>query len=55
MHDDRYTVPTFYRVTVADDRPALALAEDKLCNTAPYRRVDIFNGEQLVGAFNRDD
>ena len=55
VHDDRYTVPTFYMVTVADDRRALELAGEKLRSSPHYRRVEVFNGELLIGALDRDD
>jgi hypothetical protein len=50
VHDDRYSVPTFYMVTVAGDARALELAEEKLSSSTHYQRVEVFDGERLVGA-----
>jgi len=54
VHDDRYSVPTFYMISVADDRRALELAEEKLLSSPHYRRVEVFEGDRLVGAIDRD-
>ena len=55
VHDDRYTVPTFYILTVADERRALELAEEKLLSSPHYRRVEVFDGDTLIGAIDRGD
>ena len=54
VHDDRYTVPTFYMISVADDRRALELAREKLRSSVHYSRVEVFEGDRLVGAADRD-
>jgi hypothetical protein len=54
VHDDRYSVPTFYMVTVASDARALELAGEKLRSSPHYRQVEVFDGERLVGAFQRE-
>ena len=54
VHDDRYSVPTFYMVTVANDQRALKLAEEKLHSSPHYRRVEVFDGDRLVAAIDRD-
>jgi hypothetical protein len=54
VHDDRYSVPNFYMVSVAGERRALELAEEKLRSSPHYRRVEVFDGERLVGAIDRE-
>lgn len=53
VHDDRYSVPTFYMISVANDERALELADEKLRSSAHYRQVEVFDGERLVGAIDR--
>jgi hypothetical protein len=53
VHDDRYSVPTFYMVSVANDERALELADEKLRSSPHYSRVEVFDGDRLVGAIDR--
>ena len=54
VHDDRYTVPTFYLMTVASDGRAMDLAEEKLRSSPHYLRVEVFEADRLVGAVDRE-
>ena len=54
VHDDRYSVPTFYIVSVADEGRALELADEKLRSSPHYLRVEVFDDDRLVGALDRE-
>jgi hypothetical protein len=48
-------VDQFIVIEARDDRRACILADGHLADHASYRSVEIFDGERLVGQFQRAD
>ncbi len=48
IHDDRYTAPSLYLLTVSDDEDASALAHARLNESPRHRGVELWDGDRLV-------
>jgi hypothetical protein len=48
VHDDRYSVPSPYTVSVEDDQRMRAWAAERLATSAHYRAIEAFEDERLI-------
>jgi hypothetical protein len=48
VHDQRYSTPHFYVVTVASDDRVREFARERLSVSEHYRSVEVFDGDRLV-------
>jgi hypothetical protein len=48
IHDDRYSAPSLYLLTVDSDPQASALAHARLTESDHHRGVELWDGERLV-------